>query len=152
MIEFIQKEPFESRTAFSVRELIPVFMVKDGAEYFIINRVVKGSGYSAAYESISISALKEFLIKTDGAYVKFNGFYDDPKEMLAEMQERGHSFVEPDNLFVRCDGKSYGSGFTDFSGNRNEVSAAFYYRIYDEKLVDELKKLTIPITERRRRR
>lgn len=56
------------------------------------------------------------------------------------MAERGHTFRDPEKLFDDFRGiEGYGAGFVDFHGNRNEVSAAFYYRIYDMEMLGRLK-------------
>lgn len=92
------------------------------------------------------------LIANDGAYFHFHGPYADPFEMLKEMAERGHTLRDPDKLFDDCrDNPAYGSGFVNFHGNRNEVSAAFYYRIYDAALLEKFKEAADPIIKKSRR-
>ncbi len=66
--------------------------------------------------------------------------------MLKEMAERGHTFCDPDELFDDCrNNPGYGARFVDFHGNRNEVSAAFHYRIYDDELLERIKEAADPI-------
>lgn len=160
MIKFIEKEPWTDPSPFTGQTYAPNFMVKDGAEYFVVNRVVRSGEISPGFADYDLkksrdelAATKAFLIQNGGKYFKFNGIYDDPFEMLAEMERRGHTFTEPDNLFVDCRGiaKGYGEGFVDFHGNRNEVSAAFHYRIYDEVLLEEIRTAASPIIEKSRR-
>ena len=92
---------------------------------------------------------KAELLANDGSHFHFHGIYANPFEMLAEIERRGHTFTEPDNLFVDC--RETG-GFVDFHGNRNEVSAAFHYRIYDKALVERIRTAVAPIIERSRKR
>lgn len=51
--------------------------------------------------------------------------------MLKEIVERKHHFTTPNKMYY---GGIEENGYLDFHGNRKEVSAAFKYRIYDEKL------------------
>ena len=92
---------------------------------------------------------KAELLANKGSHFHFHGIYADPFEMLAEIERRGHTFTEPDNLFVDC--RETG-GFVDFHGNRNEASAAFHYRIYDNALVERIRTAVAPIIERGRKR
>jgi hypothetical protein len=149
MIEFIEKAPWVHNDPFIGREYVPVFMVKDGVEYFVINRVVATSAedcYSSSGDRLD--AAKAMLLKTEGKYFKLHGKYEKPENMLAEILRRGHSFTEPEDMFVECRDSKYGGGFTDFHGNLNEVSAAFSYRIYDAELLGRIKALTAPMLER----
>jgi len=141
MIDFIDKAPWTDPSPFTGQTYAPNFMVKDGVEYFIVNRVVRGGdrehdSYDRKASQRALEETKTFLIQNGGAYFKFNGIYVDTFEMLKEMAERGHTFCDPDKLFDDCRGNpGYGGGFVDFHGNRNEVSAAFHYRIYDDGLL-----------------
>ena len=79
---------------------------------------------------------KKHLVSTDGAYFKFYGIYDSPFEMLKEISERKHHFVEPEDTYCY----SIKNRLLDFHGNRKEVSAAFHYRIYDSDIAKMIKK------------
>jgi hypothetical protein len=138
MIEFIEKERCYDDSWFTGQcWMYPVFMLKDGKEYFVQNRREPDD----SWKQKELEGRKAELIANDGAYFRFNGFYPDPLKMLAEMEEQGHTFTEPDSLFVDCqNSKSYGEGFVDFHGNRKEVSAAFHYRIYDLDLLKAVEK------------
>lgn len=151
MIEFIEKEPWTDNDPLIGKTHVPVFMVKDGVEYFVINRVAKATGDSlyASQANSRLNAAKTMLKANNGKYVKFDGIYDDPEAMLAEIERRGHTFTKPESLFVDChDEPGYSGGFTDFQGNRNEVSASFMYRIFDNELVERLKKAAQPAVKR----
>lgn len=151
MIEFIEKEPWTDTNPFIGKDYVPVYMVKDGVEYFVINRLAKVTGDSlyASQANARMSTAKTMLMQNGGRYFKFYGIYDDPADMLKEMQERGHTFTEPDSLFDKHDDEYYGGGFTDFHGNRNEVSAAFHYRIYDNELAEALKNQASVLIDRK---
>lgn len=145
MIKFIEKKPWTDHSPFTGQTYAPNYMVKDGVEYFMVNRVVSSedmgyANYHLEESRKALEATKKFLIENNGAYFKFNGIYVDPFEMLKEMSERGHTFCDPEKLFDDCRGiEGYGAGFVDFHGNRNEVSAAFHYRIYDMEMLGRLK-------------
>ncbi len=135
MIEFVEKEPWHDDSPFTGScDMYPVFMVKNGKEFFVINRRVPGNSWAAD----DLERIKRQLIETDGAYTRFNGMYQNPLKMLEEIVERKHSFREPDSLFV----ETQSGYFVDFHGNRKEVSAAYHYRIYDLSLVEKIRSIT----------
>lgn len=150
MIEFFEKERYYDDSIFTGQcWMYPVFMLKDGKEYFVQNRREPDD----SWKQEELYDRKAELLANNGAYFRFHGFYADPLEMLKEMAERGHTFTEPDRLFVDCRSpKSYGEGFVDFHGNRNEVSAAFHYRIYDAALLEKIKEAAAPIIKKSRRK
>lgn len=151
MIQFIEKEPWKNPSPFTGQTYAPNYMVKDGIEYFVKNRIVHGTG-DTGFEKQAVNmsgdkleAAKAFLTRNGGQYFKFHGIYDDPFEMLEEMAARGHTFRDPEDLFDDCRGiEGYGAGFVDFHGNRNEVSAAFHYRIYDMEMAERIKEALKP--------
>lgn len=149
MIEFIEKARYYDDSTFTGQcWMYPTFMVKDGIEYFMWNRREPDDGWKLKERERQ----KAELFANDGSYFHFYGVYEDPFEMLAEMERRGHTFTEPDNLFVDCrENSKYGSGFVDFHGNRNEVSAAFHYRIYDMALIERIRTVAALIIERSRK-
>lgn len=146
MVEFIEKERYYDDSTFTGQcWMYPTFMVKDGIEYFMWNRREPDDSWKLKERE----SQKAELLANDGAYFHFHGIYADPFEMLAEMEHRGHTFTEPDNLFVDCRERG---GFVDFHGNRNEVSAAFHYRIYDKALIERIRTAVAPIVERSRKK
>ena len=148
MIEFIEKERYYDDSAFTGQcWMYPTFMVKDGIEYFMWNRREPDDSWKIKERE----GQKAELLANDGAYFHFHGIYADPFDMLTEMEQRGHTFTEPDNLFVDCcENPKRGGGFVDFHGNRNEVSAAFHYRIYDMALIERIRTAVTRIIERSR--
>lgn len=142
MIEFIEKERYYDDSAFTGQcWMYPTFMVKDGIEYFMWNRREPDDSWKIKERE----GQKAELLANGGAYFHFHGIYTDPFEMLAEMERRGHTFTEPDNLFADCHETG---GFVDFHGNRNEVSAVFHYRIYDKALIERIRAAVARIIER----
>lgn len=136
MLKFIEKEAYKSYDNWNMNYCLmyPNFMIKDGKEFFIINRRVP----QPKYKNDEIKGFIEQLKGNDGKYVTFYGFYKNPMDMLKNIVERQHSFVESTELFEKSDAKD----FVDFSGNLNEVSAAFRYRIYDAEILKNIKRIT----------
>ncbi len=149
MIEFIEKEGYYDDSPFTGQcWMYPTFMVKDSIEYFMWNRREPDDSWKLKERE----GQKAELLANDGSYFHFHGIYANPFDMLTEMERRGHTFSEPDNLFVDCrKNPRYGGGFVDFHGNWNEVLAAFHYRIYDEALLERIRTAAAPIIERSRR-
>ncbi|MCM1500522.1 MAG: hypothetical protein NC124_18830 [Clostridium sp.] len=140
-ITFIEKEPWHDDSPFIGQcDMFPIYMVKGGREFFVINRRVPDDSWKAA----ELEEIKKLLIDTDGAYTKFNGIYKNPFEMLKEMAEREHTFREPNKLFIEFPNR----GFVDFHGNRNEVSAAFHYRIYEIDLIKAIQRIAGQVSNR----
>ena len=146
-ITFFEKEAFESTplpTQERGRVLIPVFMMKGGNEYFVINR------NRDTKEHYDTEHIKLKLTETKGTYFKFYGVFDDPYSLIQWVKDKGYSFEssgkngrvfsDAESLFSDCrDNERYGKGFIDFGGNIREVSCAFQYRIYDIAIVEALK-------------
>lgn len=123
-ISFVEKEPWHDDSPFTGGcDMFPVYMIKGGKEFFVINRGVPDDSWKNA----ELEEIKKQLIDTGGAYTRFHGMYRNPLDMLKEIVERKHTFREPDKLYIIPKNR----GFTDFHGNRNEVSAAFHYRLYE---------------------
>ena len=134
MIKFIEKEPFKSYNYFGCEDglLYPNFMIKDGKEYFVLNRREPQPEYKDAEDQIII----DFLKRTNGTYTVFYGSFKIPTDFLKYVVEKKYSF-EDFSEFIDAEKSS----FTDFHGNLKEVSSAFRYRLYDTKLIQDLKKI-----------
>jgi len=146
-ITFFEKEVFESiplPTHERGSMLIPVFMMKDGDEFFVINR------NQDKEEHYDTEHIKMELIENKGVYFKFYGIFDNPYSLVKWVKEKKYSFEcsgksgrvfnDVKSLFRdRGNDERYGKGFVDFGGNIREVSCAFQYRIYDIAMVDTLK-------------
>lgn len=135
MIKFIEKKPFKSYDHWNMNDCLmyPNFMIKDGKEFFIMNRRVPQPKYKDNEIQEHIKQLKE----NNGAYITFYGANKNPIDMLKDIVERQFSFIEPTELFK----ESESNDFVDFNGNLNEVSAAFMYRIYDTKILKDIKEI-----------
>lgn len=150
MISFIEKEPFVSGATSVTTVYAPIYMVKAGKEYFVRNHVLDYKDplwhdYELKQSAREVAEIKEFLTRTDGKYFKFNGAFDNPFEMLQNMDVNHHTFTYPDDLFI--DNLDKSGRYFDFHGNRNEVSAAFHYRIYDRAMVEKLKKAVAELSK-----
>lgn len=135
MIKFIEKERYYNDSPFTGHcYYYPTYMIKDGKEYFVFNRREPDDKWNLEKNEV----YKNQLIKTDGKYFKFNGFYENPIKMLKEIVKRKHHFTTPNKMYY---GGIEENDSLDFHGNREEVSAAFHYRIYDEKLAMQIQKI-----------
>ena len=136
MIDIIEKEPHESLSAFGRSYVLyPTYMVKDGKERFMFNRREPLD----KREKRTDEERKNFLISTGGKYFVFHSQFTDPFEMIADIAKQKHSFTYKEiERVVKIES---GGLFVDFHGNRRELSAAFFYRIYDEAMAAEIKEL-----------
>lgn len=152
MIEIIEKEPFSDDSPYYARTRVPIFMRKDGKDYFVANRLVSDSepgGWGNTHVKVSeieIRRYKEHLQRTDGRYYKMYGTFDDPMELIEEIKKNGYTLWclgQPIEYSKRIDS----ARFVDFHGNTKEYSAAFHYRIYDQDLIDRLCDAVIELME-----
>lgn len=135
MIKFIEKERYYDDSPYTGScYYYPTYMVKDEKEFFVFNRRDPNDEWKIKEDE----KRKNQLIENEGKYFKFNGFYDNPLEMLKKIIERKHHFTTPKNMYY---GNLDTHRYIDFHGNRNEVSAAFYYRIYDIELACIIQKV-----------
>ena len=146
-ISFVEKEAFESAPLpFNTKGdiLIPVFMIKNGKEFFVVNREREKR------EHYDTEHIKMRLTENNGVYFKFYGIHEDPFALIQWVKGKkyafesskgsGRKFNDTETLFTDCrNEKGYGEGFWDFGGNIREVSCAFNYRIYDIAMVNLLK-------------
>lgn len=135
MIKFIEKERYYDDSPYTGScYYYPTYMVKDEKEFFVFNRRDPNDEWKIKEDE----KRKNQLIENEGKYFKFNGFYDNPLEMLKKIIERKHHFTTPKNMYY---GNLDTHRYIDFHGNRNEVSAAFHYRIYDIELACIIQKV-----------
>lgn len=147
-ITFVEEEQekwYSNNYAFGGRYMYPNYMLKNGKRFFIFNR---GSN-ARSYEIDEQEARKAQLIANDGKYFKFHGSFPSPIEMLKWIIDKKYRFcsLTADNCHYE-DGTS--SDYFDFHGNLKEISAAFFYRIYDEQLIAEIKTLIKQIPYKKR--
>ena len=57
----------------------------------------------------------------------------DPLQMIQWIREKGYHFVDFTDIHIH-------DSHADFNGNLQEYSAAFFYRIYDMNLVEEIRR------------
>jgi len=133
MITFIEKEPFGAEIVPGRQQrYFPIYMVKDGKEYFVRNRM-EGD------DDADIKEYKKMLMSNNGQYFRLHGYCKNPFDLITDMKKRRHRFTEPKKVFRKYCGEGIVNEYTDFHGNMVEVSAAFQYRIYDEEMVSRLK-------------
>lgn len=142
-MDIIEKSPWYDNSLFTGDcWMYPTYMVKDGKEFFMFNRRDPDDAWALR----ELEACKTHLRMTGGRYFKFHGLKDDPIDWLKLIAYRKHHFTDPDNLYY-CSIEE--KGFLDFHGNLKEVSAAFFYRIYDKALAEQVQKLAALITQER---
>lgn len=121
----------------------PVYMLKDGDEYFVGNREEP-----ELPDGLYFAGIEKFLQENNGAYFYFYSPWPHPLEMLNAIGSK-YTFDSIHNLL--CDSKEIGikgGRFLDFHGNLREIAAGFYYRIYDESLMMAVRKAAAPIIQR----
>lgn len=121
-------------------EYTPVFMKKDGKQFFIRNSVrpLRHDSWTEYEHKRSIDETemaKAHLLETDGKWFCFYGIKKNPFEFIKWVQEHNYSFRVFGRLFEEH------KDFTDFHGNLVEYSAAFSFHIYDKTVINELKSI-----------
>ena len=145
-ISFAEKDAYiSSPNSYLTRQkLVPVYMVKDGGEYFVANLPIEGGSYSPEYHFKEMEGYKTQLLQNGGKYFKFNGIYDDPAELIGWAAKKKYTFecsAESNIVFNKIAALfHYNQGFVNFCGNLREVSSAFHYRIYGMSFAEDLKK------------
>lgn len=137
MIKIIEKEPYKNYDSWNERECLmyPVFMIKDGKEYFVLNRREPISDYDNEENKKRIEKLKQ----TGGKYTIFYGAFENPFEMLKEIINKKDLIItNSQDIFDR---RMTNEEAIDFHGNRENYSSAFMYRIYDKKLEKDLREI-----------
>lgn len=109
MIEFVEKEPFKDYDNWNNRNCLmyPNVLVKDGKEYFIMNRR-EPQGSSNHRE---ITEVIDQLRENNGAYLTFYGSYIQLMDFLSYIIKNQYSFDKTFETF-----EEYKKGnFVDFS-------------------------------------
>lgn len=133
-INFIEKTPYSMNTIFFVGKHFPTYMIKNGEEYFLFGRPEPQS----KHEEDEMNARKKQLILNNGAYFTFfdhSGFHD-PINFLKWVIQKKYTFEKGTIASTRSDGKTF-----DFKGNLRECSCAFFYRIFEKTIIDEINQL-----------
>lgn len=147
-IQFIEKEPFSNlNVLWAAPKYFPCFMLKDGIEYFLWNRAEPSDRFDREdYES-----RKKQLLENGGAFFKFydHSGHNSPTNFLNWIKENKYSLVKDFTAQVLSDNKTF-----DFHGNLNEVSCAFFYRIFDKQMIEKVSALiqSLPKINPRRKR
>lgn len=143
--EDAQKKWYSDNYAFGGRYMYPNYMLKNDKRYFMFNR---GSD-DRNYEIDEQEARKSQLISNAGKYFKFNGVFPSPLEMLKWIIDKKYQFCSLTAKTIHYEDRT-SEDYFDFHGNLKEVSAAFFYRIYDEQLIEEIKTLIKQIPYKKR--
>lgn len=132
-VKFAEGERWYDNSPFTGRQwMCPVYMIKDKEQYFVI--------YRSEPEDYISKDKRERILKqladNDGMYAKFHGPCENPFEFLRFVCRRKEEFRKsPRCLFDVME------GFTDFHGNLKGVSAVFKYRIYDRRILGNIKRI-----------
>lgn len=148
-ITFIEEEQekwHSANYAFGDRDMYPNYMIKDGKRFFMFNR---GSN-ARSYDIDKQEARKAQLLSTDGKYFKFHGAFASPIDMLKWIIDKKYRFCSLTFNNVHYENSTSEDHF-DFHGNLKEVSAAFFYRLYDSELIGEIKTMLKQIPYKKER-
>lgn len=123
----------------------PVYMLKDGVEYFVAHREEPERP-----DGLYFAGIEKYLNENGGAYYYFYSPWPHPLGMLNEMGKKYHFATLKDLFYDSKKAGVSGGRYLDFQGNWCEVAAAFHYRIYDEDLMAAVREAAAPIIERSR--
>ena len=126
---------------YNTADFTHVYAVIDGERKFLLNLVKPITGDYKKYEYkkslTEVFKAKVNLLKHDGKYCVLSGQFDDPFELLAFVEENGYTLEVVRSFFIESPESSY----MDFHGNCSEYSCAFHYRIYDKRMLEEIKEI-----------
>ena len=141
-IEFVTGEKFTSHDGSA--EYTPVYALINGTKRLVrnIRHTLFGDTYAwRKYDDeksiAEVEKAKKNLMEHDGKYITFYAQNDDPFLFLDWMSKNNYTLEVVREFFA----ESSNGDFTDFHGNSCEFSCAFHYRIYDETMLKELKKI-----------
>lgn len=142
-IEFVNGTPYVSDLGFTGKaEYTPVYAIINGKKHFVRNvrRPLEGDSvawreYDTQKSLQEAEMAKKSLRDHKGKFITFYSQKDDPFEFLDWIRINEYTLTTAGNLFLN----SQNGDYTDFHGNCKEFSCAFYYRIYEKKLIDDLK-------------
>lgn len=128
-IEFIEKSPYKNSAFWNSGLVYPMYMKKDGEEYFLWGRAED----EPKFRLEEIEKRKQQLIDNGGAYFKFhdNSGNNDPIGFLQWVKNNHYTLCNDCKAKLLSDNKTF-----DFVGNLNEVSCAFFYRIFDKEMIN----------------
>lgn len=127
-IEFIEKPPYKNSAFWNSGLVYPMYMRKDGEEYFLWGR----SEGESKFRLEEIEQRKRQLMDNGGAYFKFhdNSGNNDPIGFLQWVKNNHYTLRNDCKAKLLSDNKTF-----DFIGNLNEVSCAFFYRIFNDEII-----------------
>lgn len=114
MIKIIEKEPYKSYDRWNERDCLmyPVFMIKDGKEYFVLNRRETNLDYNNKENQRRLEKLNQ----TNGKYTVFYGDFENPFEMLKDIIKKMDLIItNNDRTFEKA---MPNEDSIDFHGNR----------------------------------
>lgn len=128
MIKLIEKEPFRAEDGTKIH---PIMMIKDNKEIHIINKNILNDE--------KIERIINILKISDGRYTVFYGTHDNPFDMLENIVE--NKYIIKKDLKEIFDVSESERNFTDFIGSTSPLYTIFNYRIYDDELLQDIKKI-----------
>lgn len=143
IIQFVTGKPVEDAWGYGRAEYTPVYAILNNKKKLVCNITRPLSGDSQLWmnyqynESIrDTNNAKINLMHHDGKYITFYAMMDNPFYFINWIKEKGYTLEAMDSLFRISNSKD----FVDFQGNASEYSCSFFYRIYDDKMLQQLKK------------
>lgn len=158
MIEFYEGECFAATgiTPDIERTYVPVYLKRGTQLFFLTNRLVAETNETMAAANITASTLeceniKASFIASGCRFFKETGTHENPLHLLDFMKERSYTFAafDTEDMFRYSNRKDGSVPFAVFHGNLKELSAAFTYKIFDDSLVQELKRRILPFLRQR---
>ncbi len=141
MIPQIIKHPKTESKSFGFNSrgfYTPYYMKIKNKEYFIIN-LIERTLFAPKQDKQQRTEAAERLLNLRKNGYKFLKFYcpvaDNPLDFLNFIKENYYTIQRHGEIFLDCEDL----GFTEFHGNLIELSCAFNFRIYDNKLIQQLK-------------
>lgn len=148
MIEFYEGTPYTNgQYPDPQRTYVPIFLKRGAQAFFITSKLIAERNDTMTDAHVKVSAMevediKARFIASGCRYYMQHGKYENPNALLDYISEKGYTFTASDEagMFDYSRRQDDTVPFAVFHGNLNEESAAFRYVIYDDSLVQEIKK------------
>lgn len=128
MIKIIEEKPLRTEDGDCIH---PIMMLKEGKEIFITNR-------NTIFNS-DIDRRIDVAKRSDGKFTIIYGIYDNPFDMLQDNVEK-KQYIREDMKEI-FDNSEAEDDFMDFTGCTFPAYSIFNYRIFDDRLLQDIKEI-----------